>query len=90
VTNLAVSSDVVLKERDGEAFLLHLPSGRYFGLNRSGLVVWNAIAAGEDPADALERQWPDVPSERRSADLETILGALVDADLAQVVAAPES
>jgi hypothetical protein len=77
--------EVILHEQDGEAFLLHVPSGRYFGLNDTGLVVWNALLAGKDPADELGRRWPDVPEEDRRADAESLVQALVGAGLAHAV-----
>ena len=41
------ADDVILHEQDGEAFLLHVPSGKYFGLNETGLVIWKALVAGD-------------------------------------------
>jgi hypothetical protein len=73
--------DVILHEQEGEAFLLHVPTGRYFGLNRTGLVVWKALAAGADPLDELARRWPEVPPEARRADADSLVEALVDAGL---------
>ena len=61
--------------------MLHVPSGKYFGLNRSGLVVWKALAAGEDPVVALHRQWPDVAEDAHRADVDALVGALQGAGL---------
>ena len=72
---------VILKEADGDAFLLHVECGRYFGLNRSGLVIWQALTAGRDPVAALGERWPDVPRERFQADADALLGSLRDAGL---------
>jgi hypothetical protein len=80
--------DVILHEEKGEAFLLHVPSGRYFGLNRTGLVVWNALLAGQDPVQELERRWPDVAPETRRDDTEGLLERLLEAGLARSVAPP--
>ena len=60
-----------------------MPTGRYYGLNRTGLVVWRALAAGEDPARALEARWPDVPADTRQADIAAIVDSLVQAGLAR-------
>jgi hypothetical protein len=81
VGDLEPTDEVILHEQEGEAFLLHVPSGRYFGLNATGLVVWKALLAGEDPAEALGQQWPDVPAADRQADAEGLLEALVGAGL---------
>lgn len=72
---------VVCHEEDGEAFLLHLETGRYYGLNPAGLVVWKALGAGEDPVAALRRRWPSVPEERCRADCEGLLESLREAGL---------
>jgi hypothetical protein len=77
------TDDVVVREQEGDAFLLHVPTGRYFGLNRTGLVIWEALVAGADPVEALAGRWPDVPAAQRQADADTLIGALVDAGLAR-------
>jgi coenzyme PQQ synthesis protein D (PqqD) len=74
---------VLLHEQEGEAFLLHVPSGRYFGLNRSGLVVWRALLSGQDPVDELRKRWPDEAAEVHRADAAALASALVEAGLAQ-------
>jgi hypothetical protein len=79
---VATSDEVLLREQEGDAFLLHVPSGRYFGLNRSGLVVWQALVNGADPEAALAERWPDVPAATRQADAQRLVQALVDAGLA--------
>lgn len=76
-----MSDGVLCQEEDGEAFLLHVATGRYFGLNPSGLVVWKALAAGDDPVEALRRQWPAVRVEACRADAERLMASLVEAGL---------
>ncbi len=73
--------DVLLQEQDGEAFLLHVASGRYFGLNRTGLTIWQAIVDEEDPLQALAQRWPAVPDDVRRRDVDALLTALLDAGL---------
>ncbi len=82
---VATSEEVVLREQGGDAFLLHVPSGRYFGLNRSGLVIWEALRLGKDPADELASLWPDVPETKRRTDVERLVAALLAADLVYAV-----
>ena len=65
MADVAPVDDVILHEQEGEAFLLHVPTGKYFGLNRTGLVVWKALVAGEDPVAQLGARWPDVPDDVR-------------------------
>jgi hypothetical protein len=65
-----------MHEQEGEAFLLHVESGRYFGLNRSGVVIWRALEKGADPIEALAEQWPDLPLDVRKRDAEALLERL--------------
>jgi hypothetical protein len=81
LADVVPTEDVILHEQDGEAFLLHVPTGKYFGLNRTGLVVWNALVAGEDPVAHLASRWPDVPADVRQADAARLVEALMDAGL---------
>lgn len=78
---LEPTEEVILHEQEGEAFLLHVPSGRYFGLNETGLVIWKALLAGEDPTEALGHRWPDVPTADRRADADSLMEALRGAGL---------
>jgi len=43
--SLRVSDDVVFRELDGEAVILNLGSGTYFGLDEVGTRVWALIEA---------------------------------------------
>jgi Coenzyme PQQ synthesis protein D (PqqD) len=78
---LTVAEGVICHEESGEAFLLHVPSGRYYGLNATGLEVWEALVAGSDPVEALHRRWPDAPYEVCRTDTERILESLIEAGL---------
>jgi hypothetical protein len=78
---MTVAEDVILHEEDGEAFLLHVASGRYYGLNRSGLVVWRALIDGSDPFAQLRAAWPQRPADSLRADADTLLRQLLDAGL---------
>lgn len=78
---LTVSEDVILHEEEGEAFLLHVASGRYYGLNRSGLVVWQALVDGKDPFSQLSATWPDRPADALRADADALVQQLVLAGL---------
>jgi hypothetical protein len=85
---VVTSEEVVLREQGGDAFLLHVPSGRYFGLNRSGLVIWEALRVGKDPAGELANLWPDVPADKREGDVERLVAALLAAKLVHAVDDP--
>jgi hypothetical protein len=81
---------VILHEQEGDAFLLHVSSGRYFGLNRSGLVVWKALTEGRDPVEELGKRWPDVAADVHQADATALAEALLASGLAQKASAPEA
>lgn len=70
-----------MQEQEGEAFLLHVESGRYFGLNRSGVVIWRALEQGADPVEALAQRWPDLPLDVRKRDAEALLARLAETGL---------
>jgi hypothetical protein len=76
-----IADGVLMHEQDGEAFLLHTDSGRYFGLNRTGVAIWRALESGDDPFEALGERWPDVPAEVRRRDVEGLLDRLRAAGL---------
>ena len=67
-----------MREVDGELVLLNPASGRYYGLDRVGLAMWEALAAGDSVGDgprpaarALRRGAP-----RLDQDLERLIGEL--------------
>lgn len=83
---MAVPNDVILHQEEGHAFLLHIASGRYFGLNRSGLIIWNALVDGADPVQSLSERWPDRSRELLQADADQLVRQLAQAGLISEVA----
>lgn len=77
----APDHEVLYHEEAGEAFLLHVPTGEYFGLNQTGVIVWKALRDGLDPEEELARRWPDVPRDSLRGDAERLLETLKDAGL---------
>lgn len=75
------ADDVLVHREDGEAFLLHVGSGRYFGLNPTGLLVWEALVAGDDPVAAVRERWPSLDVATCAADVDALLRDLLDAGL---------
>jgi hypothetical protein len=49
-----LSPDVVFRDLDGEAVILDLGSGTYFGLNEVGTRVWQLISEGRDEPGIVE------------------------------------
>jgi hypothetical protein len=52
---VAVSEDAVFRELDGEAVVLNLESGVYYGLDPVGTAIWRAIEPRGTLRQALER-----------------------------------
>jgi hypothetical protein len=62
-----LSPDVVFRDLDGEAVILDLSSGTYFGLNEVGTRVWHLVDDGRDPSQIVE-----IVATEYAADRETI------------------
>lgn len=81
------SPDVLLTELpDGTGVLLHLGTKFYYALNRTGLVVWKRLAAGQPAApdalaQALATEFADVTPEQARADVDALLRELADEGL---------
>jgi hypothetical protein len=75
------ADDVLVHREDGEAFLLHVGSGRYFGLNPTGLLIWEALVAGRDPVAAVRDRWPNLDASTCAADVSALLADLLEAGL---------
>ena len=84
----APDDEVLFHEEAGEAFLLHIPTGEYFGLNQAGVIVWKAVRDGLDPEEELARRWPDVPSNALHDDAMRLLESLRDASLIVELSGP--
>ena len=73
-----VSGDVVFREIGGEAVLLDLATGVYFGLNEVGTRIWNLLQADgslRNAFDALRTQY-EVPSDQLERDLLDVVGRM--------------
>jgi hypothetical protein len=78
-----ISEGVVFRELEGEAVLLHLDSGLYFGLDRIGTRVWQLVAEHgrmEPVIDTLLEEYEVAPDVLR-ADVSALLDALLDKGL---------
>ena len=78
-----ISEGVVFRELDGEAVLLNLDSGMYFGLDQIGTRIWQLLEAHGriDPIlDALGEEYDVAPDTLRK-DVGDLLAALTDKGL---------
>lgn len=67
----------------GEAVILHLGSGTYFGLDEVGARIWELIAEPRPVAEVRDRltEEYEIDAERCTADLLRLLGELAEHDL---------
>jgi hypothetical protein len=83
---LRVPEDVIHRDLDGEAVILNLKSGTYFGLDPVGTRMWALISDLREPAKVLEALLSeyDVEEDRLRADLDHLIGQLVSHGLLEV------
>ena len=77
-TKVSITSDVLFHNLDGEAVLLNLQSGKYFGLDSIGTRIWNLMVEHHTlPATyhTLLEEY-DVDAERLRADLLALVDQL--------------
>lgn len=78
-TRVAAGADQVSCELEGEAVILHLAEGVYYGLDPVGALVWRLVDAGErtvaELADAVAAEYA-VDRGTAEADLAELLGDL--------------
>lgn len=83
IDRFVVHPSVVFRELDGEAVLLHLDTGVYFGLDPVGTRVWTLLLEHGSPAAVCERMLDefDVPSDVLQPDVLRLLDELRDKGL---------
>ena len=80
---IAVSSDALFQEVEGEAVILDLAQGQYFGLDEVGTRIWQLLQTHGTVRAVFDQMLDefDVEPERLEADLEALLQALADSGL---------
>ena len=75
---IQVSGDVVTRNLAGEAVLLDLASGTYFGLDEVGTRIWQLLGehGSAEPVVAALLDEYDVDEARIRADLDRLIGEL--------------
>lgn len=83
---IAVPADVLMQELQGEAVLLNVNSGRYFGLDDVGTRMWTALTSSECIERAYETLLAeyDVEREKLRQDLQGLIGKLVENGLVEI------
>jgi|CXWL01.1.fsa_nt_gi hypothetical protein len=75
-----ISESVLFRELEGEAVLLEIESGYYFGLNEIGSKIWNLLAAHGDLETILAALMAeyDVAEDRLRSDVTAFLSTLAE------------
>jgi hypothetical protein len=83
---VAASKDQVSCDMAGEAAILDLESGQYYGLNAIGARIWSLIQEPKTITDVLEILLSEyqVNAEQCESDLLSLLGALYAKGLVKV------
>jgi len=83
---VVAAKDQISCDLAGEAAILELKTGTYFGLDEVGATVWNLIAQPrrvDEIRDALLKQY-DVEAERCGRELIELLGELHERGLIEI------
>ncbi len=83
---IEVSKEVLSRILDGEAVLLDLASGTYFGLNEVGSDIWEILSSGVTVDEVVRRivtQF-EVDSATARRDLEELLSELTSRGLVEL------
>ena len=87
VVRIELSEDVAFRDMSGQAVLLDLASGIYFGLNEVGTRLWELLAQDsslDSAADTLEREF-EVSPEVLRADVNRLLEEMQTKGLLRIV-----
>jgi hypothetical protein len=85
-----VRASTLYRDLDGDAVLLQLETGQYFGLDEVAHRMWQLIAEKGDLADVLRdlRTEYDADPDEISADLNRLVDDLVDGRLVEIDTGP--
>ena len=73
-TRISIPREVLFHNLDGEAVLLNLQNGKYFGLNQTGTHIWDLLVKHGNLAEVYQTLLDDydVDAEQLKADLLTL------------------
>jgi hypothetical protein len=80
---IRISENVVFREMSGEAVLVNLASGTYFGLDGVGTRIWQLLSQqkGKEEVVAALVQEYDVEESKVAGDVDALLQQLLDKGL---------
>jgi Coenzyme PQQ synthesis protein D (PqqD) len=79
-----VGSDILFRQVEDEAVLLHVPSGTYYGLSTTGILLWEAIQNKQPLLSVVDQILAEYEADRSQVldDLQVLLQNLLDNGLA--------
>ena len=83
---IKISDQVLSQEVSGETVLLDLQSEFYFGLDKTGTRIWELLQSGVSIEDLIGTMLDEFEVDRETleADLNALLGKLLEAGLVSV------
>ena len=70
--SVRIGEDVAFRELDGEAVVLNLETGMYYGLDAVGTVIWRAVESSGTLRHALDRVLDEFTAERAAAEADLL------------------
>lgn len=91
ITNITIPADILFHELSGEAVLLNLDSGKYYGLDEIGTRIWMLLSEYRNLNTVFQILLDEynVEEDRLSVDLIKLVEDLVKNGLLQVDASAE-
>jgi hypothetical protein len=86
-SKVVASKNQVNSELDGEAVILHLQSGIYYGLNQVGAEIWNLLREPKNVSQVISaiKETYFVDADRCERDLMSLLQRLSEEGLIEVI-----
>lgn len=83
---VVVPEDTLMRELEGESVLLNLANEKYYGLNKVGTRMWNALAGSpsiQAAYDQLKTEY-GVDPQRLRGDMQNLIAKLLEQGLISV------
>ena len=83
---VTVPTTVLIRELDGEAVILNLDTGIYFGLDDTGTRMWGVLSSSESIQEAFDQllEEYEVEPEILTSELNRFLKELLDNQLTEI------
>lgn len=83
---IVISKDILFREIEGEAVLLNIRTGVYFGMNPVGTGIWRIMEKKKNLEDVLESMLENFEIDRKTCeqDLAEFVGRLEKNDLVSI------